>query len=76
MAGQIGSDQPEMLAPRQAVGLEIEADAALDCAAFGLAGLGDEVDDRARRVVRDKGAFCAGCDKENFARAATALTDC
>ncbi len=33
-------------------------------------------DDRARRVVRDKGAFCAGCDKENFARAATVLTDC
>ena len=33
-------------------------------------------DDRARRVVRDQGAFCAGCDKENFARAATVLTDC
>ena len=34
----------------EAIGLEVEADRALDRAAFLLAGLGDEVDHRARRV--------------------------
>ena len=33
-------------------------------------------DDRARRVVKDKGEFCAGCAAQKFNSAAVQLTDC